>query len=132
METKPQIQSITPKEAFSLCDKGATILDIRDEYLHAYKYFDVAKNINLPYDELEENLHKLSKEEIYILADSTGINCRQASIILLEKGFSKLYILGGGFVEWEKDGLPFIHNINERLSGECACMLKQRQKGKKE
>ncbi|MBS4012664.1 MAG: rhodanese-like domain-containing protein [Bacteroidetes bacterium] len=131
MDNKPKIQSLTPKEALSLCEKGAIMLDIRDEYLHAYKYFDVAKNINVPFEELEEKLSDLSKEDTYIIADSTGINCRDASVIMLRKGFSKIFILGGGFVEWEKGGMPFIHNINERLSGECACMLKQRQKGKK-
>jgi rhodanese-related sulfurtransferase len=132
METKPQIVSLTPKEALAYCKKGAIILDIRDEYLQAYKYFSTVKSVNISFEDLEEKLSSLSKSETYIVADSTGIKNRDACIMMLEKGFTNVFNLAGGFVEWERDGLPFTHDINERLSGECACMLKQRQKGRKE
>ena len=33
----------------------------------------------------------------------------------------------GGFVDWERDGLPVTPDISARLSGSCMCQIKPRE-----
>lgn len=50
---------------------------------------------------------------------------------MIQAGFQNTYNLAGGFVEWERDGLPIKIDVQERLSGSCMCQLKPRKRNKK-
>ncbi len=125
---KQKVNSKTPKEALKLFDKGAMLVDIRADYLTAYKYIKVEKQVNIPFESLADKADSLSKKDTIIIADSTGILSKKACQTLLQKGFTNIYNLAGGIVEWERDGLPLFEDISERLTGACPCQLKPRDK----
>lgn len=119
------MKAVSPKEAYNLCKEGAILLDIREDYLSAYKQFNVDLVLFIPKSKLEENLKNLPKGQLLIIVDSSGIYSREVCNELITKGFNVCY-LAGGFVEWERDGLPILINQKERLSGSCMCQLKPR------
>jgi rhodanese-related sulfurtransferase len=126
-----KLQFKSPAEAFKLSREGAYIIDVRKDYLRAYKQFDVKNVLFSELNRLYENIKKYPIDQKFIVAETSGKEKIEGIIAkLLEEGYTNLYILAGGFVEWERDGLPIKENINERLSGSCMCQLRPRQKGK--
>jgi len=61
--------------------------------------------INLELDQLRNNLDGLDKEKPTIVYCARGIRGYVAVMILENKGFKKLYNLGGGFITWRKLGM---------------------------
>jgi len=119
---------VTPKEAYQLCQQGAIVIDVREEYMNRFKMFDVEEIIFCPYTILEENYNDFPKDKPLVFADATGIHSKEAVRFLQDKGFENIANMAGGLVEWERDKLPLKIDYTERLSGSCACMLRRREK----
>ncbi len=124
------ILSVTPRETHELIKQGAYLIDLRDTDFSDYKAFDIPNVLNFPLDGFEQHLEKLDTAGYYILADSSGLKSRDYVQKLVDKGFEHAASMSGGFIEWERDGLPVCTDVNERLSGSCACQLKPRERGK--
>ena len=124
------VLSISPREANELVKKGAFLLDLRHTDFSDYKAFDVENVLSLPMESFDEGLENLKKDFHYILADSSGLKSRLYAEKMRDKGFKHVASLSGGFVEWERDGFPVTVDVNERLSGACACQLKPRERNK--
>jgi rhodanese-related sulfurtransferase len=126
------ILHLSPKESFELCQKGAILVDVREEYLTGHKTFDVEHVIYCPRSLINERLNRLPKDKPIIIADSVGLRSNEAIVILMQNGFRNIANLAGGLVEWERDGLPLKSDIKEKLSGSCLCQLKLRNKKQSE
>ncbi len=123
------IPNVSPAKAIELCRSGAVIIDIRGDYITAYKKFKIPEVIYFPKAVKTIPVDNLDKERIYIVAEtSTSVNSREIVRTLINDGFKSVYNLAGGFVEWERDGLPVLENKKERLTGSCKCQLKQRNR----
>lgn len=120
------IHNLTSKEAFALCQEGALLLDIREEYMNLYKRFGVMYEIQIPKSRLFQELDNLPKDITIIVADASGIFSKEVCLLLIENGFKKVENLAAGIVEWEQDGMPLIFDNKEKLSGSCMCQLKPR------
>lgn len=104
-------------------------MDVRDIYLSNFKSFEVGKALHLPAGNIEKEYRNLPDDEYLIFADSAGIRSKEAVIFLKKKGFMNIANMAGGFIEWERDGLPVKIDSRERLTGSCMCQL--RRLGKK-
>ncbi len=122
------VLSVTPREALELVNKGAFILDLREMDFIDFKAFGVKHVVNTPMSNFDETIETLDPDAFYILADSSGLKSRLHAEKLFQKGFKHVATMGGGFIEWERDGLPVSVDVNERLSGACACQLKPRER----
>ncbi len=124
------VLSITPRETRALISQGAFLIDLRDTDFVDYKAFDVPNVLNLTMEGFEQQLENLDKDTYYILADSSGLKSRDYVQKMLNRDFKHAGSMSGGFIEWERDGMPVRVDVNERLSGSCACQLKPRERGK--
>ena len=118
----------TPLETLKRCQDGSVILDIRPEVLYTYKAFDVPDILYCPWHELNLFLDSLPEDHEIIVADSSGIQGREAIDLLIKHGFKRIAGLAGGMIEWERDGLPVLPDNQARLSGSCMCQLKFRER----
>lgn len=121
-----KILSLSPKEVHELLTAGLIIVDIRDPDYLAFKSFDVENGrlLNIPEKEFDDQLQNLDQQEYYVVADSSGIHNQSYAQKMIDNGFRHVACMSGGFVEWERDGLPIREDKYERLSGSCACQLK--------
>ena len=124
------ILNISPREAHELVRKGALIVDVREENLRSFKFFDVPGLIYLPKSKLAEEFENLPSDNYLIFADTVGLRSKEAVIFLQENGLKKIANLAGGIVDWERDGLPLTTDITTRLSGSCMCQLIPREGNK--
>ena len=125
------IRHFSPTEAHEAAKSGAIFVDVRQDYESDFKTFDIEKIIYLDHTEIEKKYQKLPKNEFLIIADSVGLHSKEVVEFLQRKGYTRLANLNGGIYDWERDGLPMIVDVSERLTGSCACMLKPREKNKK-
>lgn len=123
------IFNLTPKQTLAMCQKGALLIDVREEFMNRFKMMDVPKVIYCPYSILGETYMNLPQDKPLIFADATGLHSKEAVKFLLDKGFgNRIANMAGGLVEWERDELPLIIDKNEKLSGSCMCQLRPRNK----
>ncbi len=125
------ILTLTPRETAGAVQKGALYVDLRETDFYDYKIPDVPEIFLLPLSVFKKEWYKLPRNRYLILADSSGLKSRKLVSFLKENGFDKAAQMAGGFLEWERDGLPVREDINERLTGACACQLKPRDRLKK-
>jgi len=125
------VRNLTPAEAYSACRKGAILVDLRKDYLRAYKQFGVDNVYYTDANRIADLVSQYSYDEVIILAETSGSG-KTVEIVkkLINEGFTNVFNLAGGFVEWERDGLPITEDKNERLSGSCMCQLRPRKKRK--
>lgn len=123
------IYNLSPLQAHKLCREGAILVDVREDYLNRFKIFDVPGLIFCPKKKLLEFIDSLPSDKPLIIADASGIQSPEAVKMLIDHGFKgDCANLSGGLVDWEHSGLPVVIDYNERLSGQCVCQLKPREK----
>jgi rhodanese-related sulfurtransferase len=122
------VKNFSAKEAFKLCELGALLLDVREDYLSSFKQFKVNRIIQIPLSILEADFIQLSIDDYIICADSVGLKSIIATKLLMEKGFRRVANLPGGIVDWEKDGFPIEISLKKKLSGSCMCQLRTRER----
>ena len=123
---------LSPREALEYCNRGAVLLDVREEYVNEFKLFDVPTAFQIPFSHLKAEYAALPKEKLIIVSDTSGLRSGETLEFLNAQGFHRLAILAGGFVEWERDGMPILADNSEKLTGSCACQLRARGKKKGE
>jgi rhodanese-related sulfurtransferase len=121
------VLNLTPIESFELCEKGAIIVDVREEYMNSFKMFKVEKLFYLPYSELDKYFSDLPKDKPLIFADAVGLKSRESVLFMESHGYKNIANMAGGIVDWEKDGLPINTDLTVRLSGSCMCQLRPRE-----
>lgn len=115
---------ISARRAWSLLKQGVLLADLRPSYVKAGKIPDVPKLLSIPYTEITRNINLLPKEIPIILADAVGLRSKECLIQLNHMGFDNLASLAGGFVDWERSGLPMKIDPSMQLHGPCMCQLK--------
>ncbi len=94
-----KFETITTNEALKLIDEGAIVIDVRtpDEYNEGH----IKGAINIPVDEIENITY--GKGDTLIVYCATGVRSANASNILADMGYTSLYNLDGGLLNWGSD-----------------------------
>lgn len=121
---------ITPLKAYKLLKEGLLLVDLRPDFERACKTPAVPNLLPISYTEIENLYDQISKDQYVILADAVGLRSKEVLISLIEKGYTNAVSLAGGIVDWERDGLPMLEDLNERMSGSCMCQIRPREIGK--
>jgi len=118
------VTHLAPREALAAIERGALLVDIREELELGMKGFDVPEVAFVANSTLRAAFGQLPRERPLILADSVGLRSREATAFLQRQGYADVASLNGGIVEWEGAGLPT--RTGELWGGQCPCQLKPR------
>jgi rhodanese-related sulfurtransferase len=113
----------TPREVPQLLQKGAILVDVREEFETEIRAFGVEQVIYLPHSSFEAGWESLPLDKPLILADAVGLWSKHFTNFLKEKGYVDVASLAGGIADWEKDGMPMRAGRYQSLSGPCPCMI---------
>lgn len=94
LNTIKQILGLGPKVNFAQLKKdGAIIIDVRskDEYASGH----LKGSINIPLQQLQNNLSKIKKGKPVITCCASGMRSAQAKSILKSQGYQEVYNGGG-------------------------------------
>ena len=115
---------LSPKEAWEAQQKGAVIVDVREEKEIEYKAFDVGNILFYPFSNFPAGFLSLPKDIPLIIAGGYGMRSKMVVEELVKKGYSNVANLNGGILEWERDGLPFKKQKGAEQNGPCPCQLR--------
>lgn len=106
------IQTISKEELRSkLGSYQYTILDVRSDNHWSASDNKIPGAIRLPSDKIDiwaENFHKNTPLVLYCACEGLGTSGRVA-LELMEKGFTQVYALTGGWNEWLVSSYPVVH-----------------------
>lgn len=97
--------TLSTLEATRLLNQAkVTIVDVRTPEEFAGGHLRQSKN--LPLAQLGERLGELDKAQPVLVVCASGPRASRAAAQLRRAGFGDVYVLGGGFGEWQSQGLP--------------------------
>ncbi len=91
-------------EAFKgkMAEPGIVLIDVRTPEEIAEGKIEGAMELNYYDDNFAEELGKMDKDKTYLIYCRSGNRSGKACKLMQEQGFSKLYNLEGGYIEWSK------------------------------
>lgn len=121
---------LRPAEAGYFIERGALLVDLREEEYKNGREFAVANTVWMPYHLFKTDFSTLPNDRLLILADYVGLHSKEAVLLLKAHGYTQLASLNGGVVAWVEGGFPTTLNKDDELIGSCACQLKPRKRKK--
>ncbi|KUO50283.1 MAG: hypothetical protein APF76_11270 [Desulfitibacter sp. BRH_c19] len=102
-ESDNKVVSINSQQARDLIESepNLIILDVREP--HEFQGGHIPGAILIPLGILQEHLDTLNPDSPILLVCRSGNRSMQAARILVDEGFTNLYNLSGGMLEWSYD-----------------------------
>lgn len=103
---------VTVKKAAEMIKQASekapiVILDVRTKGEFNSGHLNNAINIDVKSSSFKEKVSKLEKDKTYLVYCRSGKRSKMAQNIMKELRFKKVVNMLGGFMAWEKAGLPF-------------------------
>ena len=103
--------SLTPAQVVDLVNREeAVVLDLRDP--GEYRQGHIVASINMPVARLSVRVGELERyrERPVVVVCKMGHHSGAVARTLREKGFARVYRLGGGVLEWQGAQLPMVRS----------------------
>jgi phage shock protein E len=91
-----------------VAELGIITLDVRTPGEFNEGHIDGAQLIDFQSGNFENEISSLDKNQTYAVYCRSGNRSGQAVKVMSEAGFSKLYNLDGGVIDWASAGLPLV------------------------
>lgn len=113
-KTQAQVlEDVSPDEAYKIIKKNTnnpdfTVLDVRtvDEYRSGHLAH--AKNIDFYGESFRDQLDALDKNDTYVIYCRSGGRSGQTLELMEELGFTHVYNITGGILNWKQEKLPLV------------------------
>lgn len=97
--------ALSTLQATQLLNQGkVSIVDVRTP--EEFKGGHLPKSLNIPLDQLAARAGELGKTSPVLVVCAVGARAARGAAQLRRAGFDKVYVLDGGFNEWQSQGLP--------------------------
>jgi rhodanese-related sulfurtransferase len=105
------VKTLSIDEGYTLVEENRdnpdfVVIDVRTDAEFRDGHLEKALDFDFYADTFRENLDTLDKTKTYFVYCRSGSRSARAVKIMEELGFTKLYNLDGGYVQWEKRGYP--------------------------
>jgi phage shock protein E len=93
-----------------VAEAGIITLDVRTPGEFNEGHIEGAKLIDLQSGNFESEIATLDKSKTYAVYCRSGNRSGQAVKVMSDAGFTNLYNLNGGVIDWANAGLPLVNN----------------------
>lgn len=98
------VQDVDVKTFESLIKKGdVQLIDVRTMHEYQHGHIEGCELHNIRNSDFEANMEKLDKTKPVLVYCKSGGRSSRAANILIEKGFTQVYNLEGGFMAWDAE-----------------------------
>ncbi|MBI2860027.1 MAG: rhodanese-like domain-containing protein [Chloroflexi bacterium] len=109
--TGQQIQNIGTEETLALIQQNRNnndfvVLDVRTPEEFNSGRLSGAVNIDFYSSTFADELDRLDKDKVYLVYCRTGQRSAKAVNLMKELGFTRVYNMLGGIVQWQSQGFP--------------------------
>jgi rhodanese-related sulfurtransferase len=89
-------------------DAAVTVIDVRTPEEFAEGHIEGAQLIDFNAEGFADKIDKLDRAKAYFVYCRSGNRSGQATALMKEMGFARVYDLDGGVVAWSADGAPLV------------------------
>ena len=89
-------------------EAGIITLDVRTPSEFNEGHIEGASLIDLQSGNFENEITSLNKNQTYAIYCRSGNRSGEAVKVMTEAGFTKIYNLDGGVIDWARAGLPLV------------------------
>jgi rhodanese-related sulfurtransferase len=93
-----------------ITEPGVVILDVRTPAEFAEGFIEGARLINFQSGNFENQIATLDKNSTYAVYCRSGNRSGQAVKVMQDAGFTNVFNMNGGVIEWANAGLPLVNN----------------------
>jgi len=105
VSNQEQVKVISPKEMKSFIETDSVqLIDIRTPKEFKEGFINKAKNIDFYSSTFKEEINTLDKEKPVFIYCRSGRRSGKSVNTFLEAGFTRIYDLKGGFLNWKSEG----------------------------
>jgi rhodanese-related sulfurtransferase len=97
-----------PEFSKKVTDEGIITLDVRTPGEFNEGHIEGAQLIDFQSGNFENEIASLDKNQTYAVYCRSGNRSGEAVKVMSEAGFTKLYNLDGGVIDWANAGLPLV------------------------
>jgi len=110
-ESAVGVKRIGVNDAASLIEENKdnpdfVILDVRTPGEFSEGYIENALNLDVNSESFRDEVVKLDTGKTYLIHCRSGARSARVGALMEELGFDNIYDMEGGFIAWEKEGLP--------------------------
>jgi len=98
--------NVTVANALKMREKGAFILDVRQEW--EWNWFHIPGSTLIPLGQLADRVAELPRDHDILVVCRSGYRSRKGRDILLNAGFTRVTSMDGGVKQWEAAGYPIV------------------------
>ncbi len=99
-----------PDFAKKITDKSITLLDVRTPGEFASGHIAGATNIDFESGNFPSQILQLDKKKSYAVYCRSGNRSGQATALMAKDGFTTIFNLNGGIIQWQGAGNPLVVN----------------------
>jgi rhodanese-related sulfurtransferase len=93
-----------------VAEAGVITLDVRTPSEFAEGFIEGARLIDFQSGNFENEIAALDKNATYAVYCRSGNRSGQAVKVMQDAGFSNIFNMNGGVIEWANAGLPLVNN----------------------
>jgi rhodanese-related sulfurtransferase len=93
-----------------IAESGVVTLDVRTPGEFTEGYIEGARLIDFQSGNFENEIATLDKNATYAVYCRSGNRSGQAVKVMKDAGFSNVFNMNGGVIEWANAGLPLVRN----------------------
>jgi rhodanese-related sulfurtransferase len=93
-----------------IAESGVVTLDVRTPGEFAEGYIEGARLIDFQSGNFENEIATLDKNATYAVYCRSGNRSGQAVKVMKDAGFSNVFNMNGGVIDWANAGLPLVNN----------------------
>ena len=101
---RSNIPGVNPEQAREKQNAGAVIVDVREP--SEWQEGHIPGAIHIPLGTLPQRLSQLDANKELVVVCRSGNRSMKASQLLRQAGYSKVYNMSGGMIDWSRTGLP--------------------------
>ena len=117
-----QAKEICPTTAMNKVKQGALLVDVRTLSEVNSIRFDVPNFIHIPIEQLEARIDEIPKDQEIIMVCLSGDRSLRCTYFLMNAGYTNVYNLQDGIIQWATKGFPTKGDVNELFSTKsCGC-----------
>jgi rhodanese-related sulfurtransferase len=93
-----------------VAEAGVITLDVRTPGEYAEGHLEGAQLIDFQSGNFENDISSLDKNATYAVYCRSGNRSGQAVKVMLDAGFTNVFNMNGGVIDWANAGLPLVNN----------------------
>jgi rhodanese-related sulfurtransferase len=110
-DASPVLKTLSIDEGYALVEENRDnpdfiVIDVRTDAEFREGHLEKALNYDVNSDTFRDDIGAIDKTKTYFVYCRSGSRSARAVEVMGELGFTKMFNLNGGYVQWEKKGYP--------------------------